>query len=51
MTKTSSSVKNAWNKRNYDRITIVVKKGQKKNCKILHFKMVLQVLIHLLHTA
>lgn len=29
MSKTSSKVKNAWNARNYDRITIVVPKGQK----------------------
>lgn len=28
-TKTSSEVKNRWNEKNYDRITIMVKKGQK----------------------
>lgn len=29
MTKTSAEVKNRWNEKNYDRITIMVKKGQK----------------------
>ena len=30
MSKTSSKVKNAWNNKNYDRITIIVKKGDKE---------------------
>ncbi len=30
MGKTSASVKNRWNAKNYDRITIVVPKGQKE---------------------
>ena len=29
MSKTSSQVKNRWNEKNYDRITIMVKKGKK----------------------
>lgn len=28
--KTSSEVKNRWNEKNYDRITIMVKKGKKE---------------------
>lgn len=28
--KTSSEVKNRWNEKNYDRITIMAKKGKKK---------------------
>lgn len=30
MSKTSSEVKNRWNNKNYDRITIVAKKGKKE---------------------
>ncbi len=29
-TKTSSEVKNRWNEKNYDRITIMAKKGKKE---------------------
>ncbi len=33
-TKTSSEVKNRWNEKNYDRITIMAKKGKKEEwCK------------------
>lgn len=31
--KTSSDVKNRWNERNYDRITIMAKKGKKEEWK------------------
>lgn len=34
-TKTSSEVKNRWNEKNYDRITIMVKKGKKEEWKRL----------------
>lgn len=30
-TKTSSEVKNRWNEKNYDRITIMAKKEKRKN--------------------
>ena len=30
MSKTSSQVKNRWNEKNYDRITIMAKKGKKE---------------------
>ena len=33
MSKTSSQVKNRWNEKNYDRITIMVKKGKKEEWK------------------
>lgn len=33
MSKTSTKVKNAWNARNYDSITIVVPKGTKEKLK------------------
>ncbi len=33
MSKTSAKVKNDWNKRNYDSITIVVPKGMKDQLK------------------
>ena len=33
MSKTSSQVKNRWNEKNYDRITIMAKKGKKEEWK------------------
>ena len=33
MSKTSSQAKNRWNEKNYDRITIMVKKGKKEEWK------------------
>lgn len=32
-TKTSSEVKNRWNEKNYDRITIMAKRGKKEEWK------------------
>lgn len=33
MSKTSPAVKNAWNAKNYDRITVIVPKGQREQIK------------------
>jgi len=33
MSKTSSTVKNAWMAENYDRVTIMIKKGEKERLK------------------
>lgn len=38
MSKTSSKVKNDWNKKNYDRITIIVKKGDKEKIQKATFE-------------
>ena len=35
MSKTSAEVKNRWNEKNYDRITVMVKKGTKDEWKKL----------------
>lgn len=55
VSKTSPAVKNAWNARNYDRISVVVPKGQRAQiqqaAKDRGFKSTNEFILYLLRTA
>lgn len=55
MSKTSPAVKNAWNAKNYDRISVVVPKGQRERiqqaAKDRGFKSTNEFILYLLRNA